>query len=521
MRNTRNKLLSGALSLTVSALIVKIIGVIFKVPLSYMLGDEGMGYFNSAYTVYGFFYVIACSGLPKAITIVVAGISKSAADSELRGLCKRLLLIFGMTGGIITLAFIAFAPQISQLIGTGEAVYTMLAIGPTILFVALGGVLRGFLGGLSSFKPIAFSQLIEAICKLALGLTFAYVGIKLGMSLPMISAFSVLGITLGAFFSAIYLYANVFWKNSGEKTGQKPSRKFDKNGIRAILKLAIPITASASIMSISSLIDLGLVIGGLKAAGYSEVEATAIYGNYTTLVTPMLNLVTALLSPISVALLPRLVDMHTRGKESEFTKAVNSSWLIVSLIAAPISFVYYLYAFDTLDIIFSVHTAANAAVSLSAIAPAALLLPLLTIANTALEAKGRVGCTVISLLGGVAIKIIVSTILIPKQAFGIVGASLSTVISYLVSLAISLIFLANSGRVRIHTQSSLSALVMGAVSFIPPFILLYMQGALGGGALLTTISLALSGLVYILTAIPYLILNKIGSEHHNAQKNII
>ncbi len=521
MSNTRNRLLSGAVSLTVSALIVKIIGVIFKVPLSYMLGDEGMGYFNSAYTVYGFFYVIACSGLPKAITIVVAGISKGAMNSQLQGLCKRMLIIFGAIGGIFTLVFIIFAPQISHLIGSGGAVYTMLAVGPTILFVALGGVLRGFLGGLSSFKPIALSQLIEAVCKLTLGLAFAYVGIKLRMSLPLISAFSVLGITLGALFSAIYLYSNVFLKNRGEKAGQSASYILDKNLIREILKLAVPITVSASIMSLSNLIDLGLVLSGLRSAGYSEAEATAIYGNYTTLVTPMLNLVTALLSPISVALLPRLVDLNTRGSKEEFTKAVNSSWLIVSLIAVPISFVYYLYSFDTLDIIFNVSAAASAAVSLSTIAPAALLLPLLTIANTALEAKGRVGSTVISLLGGVVIKIIVSAIMIPNPMFGIIGAAVSTVISYFVSLVISLIFLASSGRTRIHAQSGFSALVMGAISFVPPFILLYMRGALGGGILLTTISWLLSVFLYIITAIPYLILHRIRREHHNAQKNII
>jgi O-antigen/teichoic acid export membrane protein len=67
----KNGIIDGAISLTLSTMVVKVLGLIYKIPLSHLLSDEGMGYFNSAYTVFALFYLLCTSGVPKAVMIII------------------------------------------------------------------------------------------------------------------------------------------------------------------------------------------------------------------------------------------------------------------------------------------------------------------------------------------------------------------------------------------------------------------------------------------------------------------
>ena len=91
--SSANNIIRGALSLTVSGFIVKVIGLVFKVPLSYILSDEGMGFFNSAYTVYTFFYIICTAGIPKAISILIAG--AEGETNNRKEVYKTAFYVFG------------------------------------------------------------------------------------------------------------------------------------------------------------------------------------------------------------------------------------------------------------------------------------------------------------------------------------------------------------------------------------------------------------------------------------------
>ena len=97
IEKNRNKIAEGAVLLGISAIIVKIIGVIYKVPLSYILGDEGMGYFNSAYTVYTLFFILSSSGVPKAITIITSKYEAESKDKTYT-IMKTLSLFFVCIG---------------------------------------------------------------------------------------------------------------------------------------------------------------------------------------------------------------------------------------------------------------------------------------------------------------------------------------------------------------------------------------------------------------------------------------
>ena len=164
---------SGAFSLTVSAIIVKVIGLIYKIPLSHLLGGEGMGYFNSAYTVYGLFYLLCTAGVPKAVTMLVLEIKEGRGRFTERQIVRTATGAFFILGTLVTAAFMLFSAPLSSFIGSSKARATMLAVAPSVLFVSLAGVMRGYLSAEMSFLSVAVSQVLDGVGKLVFGLIFA------------------------------------------------------------------------------------------------------------------------------------------------------------------------------------------------------------------------------------------------------------------------------------------------------------------------------------------------------------
>ncbi len=417
----------GAVALALSAVLVKLLGVLYKVPLTYLLGEIGMGYFNSAYTLYGFFYVFCSAGIAKAVTLLVT------ERADIRSVYKTALRLFFCIGVLFTAAFILFSPLLTNIIGSKGSLFSIIAIAPSLVFISMSGVMRGYLGGKLRLLPIGISQLIEAISKLAFGILFAYVGLQLGFDLRLTCAFSILGITLGTFFSELYLYLYCFVLIKGEKTGQNCSRKEIR---RRLLRISLPISLTSSVVSLSSIIDLGVIMRTLADLGLSEGEATLLYGNYSTLAVPMINLVVAVISPLSVSALTKMAEHYSAGNGGLLRNEMKKSIALCTFLSVPCFYIFGLYSVEVLDVLFSYEAAARGADLLAYLSPAAFLLPLLTMLNTAHESVRDLKTPMISLVAGSVIKVILSYILI-NRGYGIAGAPIATVISYLVSILIS------------------------------------------------------------------------------------
>lgn len=498
-RNTA--FLKGTISLSISVIITKILGVAFKVPLSYVLGDEGMGYFNTAYAIYGFFYILCTAGVPKSITLLITECKMKDGIYGDKEILMCGLRLFGKIGLLSSLFNIMCAPAIASFIGNRRAILSIIAIAPSVLFVSLSGVLRGYLNSYERLTSIAISQLIEAAAKLALGLLLAFIGVRISASVNVISALAISGITIGSVLSFIYMAIVAFSENKDVNNGQK--EYFDKKQIgRRILKNALPIALSSSLLNLSSTIDLTVIIKQLVLNGMSESAANSMYGNYTTLAVPMFTLVVAVLSPIATSYMPRLSRIAIKGDNAEFKQELNKLIMITLVISVPASLIFYFYSFDLLDVLFSAHSSAIGADMLICLSAGLCLLTALTVVNTALEAQGRIGVTVTSLMIGAITKFIVSYILVGQSSLGILGAPIGTVVSYAVSLSISLVALE---RVRVKSRVLLKLITLyliGIISFYPVYKLLYSVGAVLHSSFLSmALSIAISSLIYLAIAL--------------------
>jgi stage V sporulation protein B len=316
-------------------------------------------------------------------------------------------------------------------------------------------------------KSIAISQVLEAVGKLVFGLLFSYIGLYLNYSVAYVSALSIFGITLGTVIGTLFLYVN--YKRNARFCYNSPYKA--KNIIKKIFKISIPITLSASVLSVSNVIDLSVIMRGLENNGLSEQDASSLYGNYTTLAVPMLNLIVSLITPVAIAALPKLRELHLSGQGKEFVIVLNKTVRVIGFLTVPCAVFFYLCPFTILDTLFSSVASLKGAITLSLLAPSVVFLPLLTIINTAHEARENFYSPIISTTIGVLCKLLFSILMV--KSLGILAAPIGTGISYFVSLCLSFFAFGREYKFKI-LNLYLPGICLAFVAIVIPYLLIFM-----------------------------------------------
>lgn len=493
--NFSRNIISGTLSMTASALIVKFIGLIYKIPISSLLGDVGMGYFNSAYTMYSFFYLLCTAGVPKAIMIVISEARVKGRSVDEKKIMSVAYATFISLGIFLCAALILFARPLAELIGNKPSCASMISIAPSILFVSIGGVIRGYLSAGAQLGEIAVSGIIESVGKLGVGLALAMIGKRMNLPLDRVAAMTIFGVTVGAFFGSLYLYICSKKQKTGEKAEQSSPITATGVIIKRILSISIPITLSAAILSITGIIDLGLIMRSLSKLGYSDNVTSALYGNYTTIAVPMFNLSTALISPISIAFLPVFTRHIVSSDNDGFIKAEKQTLDLTCLLCAPLTFGFIVYSKEIITLLFPSSELHSGAALLCFISPAILFSSSLLIVNTILEARGIPTAPLVSMTVGGIVKALSSYLLITETDLGILGAPLGTVISYGAALLVSMLMYVKTfkrhfpifERAAVPYSISFISLILSrivydnmisVIDFLPAFIISVLCAAL-------------------------------------------
>ncbi len=435
------KFFSGVILLSAANVIVKAIGLLFKIPLQHVIGDEGMGYFNSAYTIYTWLYMLATAGIPVAISIVVSENRAKKNGTQIKRVFRVSVALLAVIGLLASGIMLVFAKPFASLIGAVGSYHCIIAVAPTLLFISVSGAIRGYFQGYQNMGPTALSQVLEALGKLLVGLLLARWASDNGLPLPEIAAYAGFGITVGA---AAGMFSLIF-----AKCCLKKERVFETentgNGRGKILgrlaNIAVPVTVSSSVMSLTNLIDLGVVVNRLESIGYSESAAMAVYGNYTTLVVPMFNLPPILIYPIAYSIVPVISETAARAEGEKIRKILVAAIKLTAVIALPCSIGLAFMAYPILSVLFSPSSAELGAPMLVLLSPAVFFMCILAVTNSALQALGKVRLPIISMLFGAAVKIAVSYLLTGHPDVGIYGTPIGTFACYLAAAAVNLFYL--------------------------------------------------------------------------------
>ena len=439
--------MSGVLVLSLSTFAVKIIGLAYKIPMLDLLGAEGMGYFNSAYEIYALLCIIATAGLPIALSMLVSVNMERGDLFAVKRVYRGAMLLFALIGTIGGAFMFAFADEMAMFIENPQAAPCIRAIAPALLCVCISSAVRGYFQGLGNMTPTAISQLIEAVGKLTLGVLFAALANNAGYDIPNAAAFGILGLSVGTLISAIYLLILKMLRDRGGETHMESlacKASSDKeHGIGELIRLAIPITLSSTVLGVTRIADMALIMRRLQDIGYSAAGANVIYGSYTTLAVPIFNLLPSLITPLALAVVPRLSAALLREQEEGAEDIASVALRISVLFSMPASVAIAVYSKQMLGILFAGEgdAIAIAAPLLSALGASVLFSCLITTTNAILQAYGKANVAMISMSIGAALKIGSAYLLIGIDEVGAYGAPLSTLICNVAITAINFYFI--------------------------------------------------------------------------------
>ncbi len=492
--------LSGVISLSLSAVIVKIIGLVYKIPMLRLLGSEGMGYFNSAYEIYALLCTISTAGLPVAMSVMISRCEgREGAVERIFKISMRLFLTLGIIG---TALMLAVSYPFACFLGNDKSFYSILAISPTLFFICAVSAYRGYFQGMSRMMPTAISQMIEAAGKLILGILFASVALYAGLETEAVAACAVLGLLLGSAISAFYLLI-LKRRNSNGISIVRLER--ESGIIKELLRTAIPVTLSAAVISLTKMIDMTMLLRRLQSIGYSSEEAFSVYGSYTTLAVPLFALAPALVSSVAVPLIPRLSRAIAERNLDAQTETVNDGIRLTCMIAMPIGAGLSLFSKEILELIFKGQTEAieMSAPLLSILGFSVTLSCLITVGNSVLQAYGHPSIPVISMTVGTLCKTALAFILIGNRGINAAGAPISTFFCDLVINIVNFSYICKYAPGEIKVGKTLVRPFVASTAAVAVAKLLYgiAETKYGEGSVLTLAAIAVAALIYALLCI--------------------
>lgn len=516
--------LQGALILVLANGLVKVIGALFKIPLTYLLHEEGMGLFNTAYQLYATLFAIATTGLPVAVSKMVSENLALGHYYETKRIfkCALLLLsIFGLCGA----AFLYFGAEFlaNDVIKDSAAVLCIRAIAPALFFVAVMSAFRGFFQGRQNMIPTAISEVTEALGKLVIGYGVAFLLINKGIEVA--SAGAISGVSAGTFCSVAVLLI-LYKKLSPSMYRGIEKIKINKTSaiMKKLLLFAIPITIGASVSSITAVVDMIMIRSRLLSITFSPETAANLYNTYIAFNPPfeslqtllhltengarwlygaysgyafsMFNLPLTLVVAISMSVVPNISAAFAVKNLRSVKQTTESAISITILFSLPCAIGMSVLAGPILQTVFNTASSEH---MLEILAIAILFCTFVSVSTAILQATGNVMLPVRNMLIGAAIKIAANYFWVAIPEINILGAPLGTNLCYLIIAVLNFIEVRKITKMNFSVKNFIlkpgaAAVIMGVLIY-----LLYQPvlGFIGNVRIATILVIGVGGVAYV------------------------
>ncbi|MDR3263397.1 MAG: polysaccharide biosynthesis protein [Clostridiales bacterium] len=426
----------GASILAFAGIVTKFIGALYRIPLTNVIGAEGIGMYQTVFSVYALFLTSSTGGLPTALSKLIAESKTDGGDAG--RLTGSTLGLMGVTGLVFAAVMVLFASPIAKIQGNGGVYLGYIVIAPAIFFVSIIAVMRGWFQGQLNMTPTALSQIAEQIVKLGAGLTLAAVMVKKG---PMYGAVgAILGVLISELAAAIYLYIS-FLRNGGNLKIAVNLKEL-KNDFKKVAKYSVPITIGGVLMPLTQFVDSFLVVNILNKAGFALNISTSLYGILTGPVSSLINFPVVITISLAIVIIPVVSRKKSERNLKEILGKSNFAIKTAFFIGIPAAILFIAFSGEIMGLLypnFDAYESAAAARLLQISAAGIIFLAAMQILTALLQALDRQMLPIRNLGAAMIIKIILNIVLI--KAMGITGAAIATTTAYCTAAVLNFVSL--------------------------------------------------------------------------------
>ena len=484
-----NTFFGGAAILAMGILVVKVIGLFYKIPLVNIIGSEGSADFNNAYNIYSVLLTISTAGLPVAVSKMVSEANALGRQNQVHKVFRLSLAAF-LTLGVVSFLIMYFgSEQLAGMMHDSLAAAGIRALAPAVICVGCLSAFRGYAQGHGNMTPTAVSQILEALCKLVIGLGLAYWLVRAGQPSHVAAAGAITGVTVGTILAPAYMIFNFVPTRMREEKDTQDAPDSARRILSTLMKIAIPITISSSMVGIVTVIDSALVQGQIQkvlisdpdswalyqqvvdfapleaardawqqavssgAAAeavsqlYGAVELAAenisrsLYGNYSGALT-IYNLPLSLMAAITASVIAAVSAALARRDRRGAARITGSALRITALLAFPMGVGLFVLGTPIIRLIFPELDASVAGPLLSTLGIASIFVCLMLVCNSVLQAHGFINLPVVIMALGGVVKIVTNYNLVAVPTIGISGAPVGNVLCFGLCMVLDLVVIA-------------------------------------------------------------------------------
>lgn len=470
----------GAAIMTFCLLIVKIIGMLYKVSLSNLYGAVGAGLLGNAYELYVPLFTLATAGFPIAVSRMVSESMSEGRYKDVRRIKDVAIPFFVIAGTISLLLMILFSFFYVRIIYAPGSFVAILVLAPAIFFGCLVSAYRGYYEGMRNMVPTSVSEIVEAFVKLIVGYSFAAFVMKYGTALFGITdnytlikwsvAAAISGITLGSFFSFLYIWLR--FKREGDgiteaMLNSSPKPRSKKETFNTLLHTAIPIGLGALIMSIAGTVDAALIQRRLitmmertpelllaQYPGMIPDETiqkgkvhTYLWGCYNYALTIM-NLVVTVTQAFGTTALPNVTDAFMKGNKEYLRRSIETVMRVTFVFTIPAGLGLTVLADPIMHLVYGSKPDVDISVEiLRLMGIAVIVFAAATPMCSMLQAVGRVDMPLKLYAIGMVIKVVSNYIFVGIPQINVQGGSIGTLLCYTFVMIVSIYVLIKETKI--------------------------------------------------------------------------
>ena len=427
IRVKKQGFIKGALTISAGGLISKILGAVYRIPLVAYLGGEGMGIYQLVYPLYCILLTVSASGIP-------TGIARLISSGGQNGVEKKAFYLYGGIGLIGSLIMFALSSPLAQAQGEIGVALCCKLLSPSVFFVAIISVVRGYFQGKSNMFPTAFTEVLEQLVKVAVGILLA--GLYKGNTLKATAA-AVLAVTVSEVIACIY--AVIMYIT--EQRGVKPLFKTPAPSAKKIFAYTIPLTFSAIALPVSQLLESIAVVNILRKTAQN---ATALYGIFSGCAITLINLPVSVTYGLAAATVPLVSPLASKGDMQGAIEKVKKSLLYTLIISLPFAVGLYVFSPLAVKLLFSSLQTGERELLIKLVrimSINAVTSSLVQTSSACITSLGKPVWGMVTQWTCAILRVLLSSALVAFTPLSITGAALSSNVCYFVAIILNLCYI--------------------------------------------------------------------------------